>query len=145
MMMRVDVLRACTRHAPIAMRRLHFPRIANVDAMPNQMRQYSKVQKEFTISDVHFGIEKMPTSSNSESADVSCFTLRTSVHLPVPLNRVWADFHVPKTLNAITPPYLNFTILTPQPVEMGEGTIIDYRSGAHHSGLHPDPNCSHVT
>ena len=32
-------------------------------------------------------------------------------------------------LEAITPPFLNFSIVTPLPIAMGEGTLIEYRLG----------------
>lgn len=75
----------------------------------------------YEIPNIHFGKEFSPSSSKPH------YTLRTSLFLPIALHRVWDNFHIPGTLNAITPPHLNFVILSPQPVEMREGTIIDYR------------------
>ena len=127
--MQRDFARAWIRAAPRAVERLRLPRIIKLNALRNQCRQFSHCESAFEIPEIHFGVEQ-PSCSTSASADSSCFTLRTSLHLPVPLKRVWEDFHVPQTLNAITPPHLNFTITTAQPVQMGEGTIIDYRQDA---------------
>ncbi len=117
-------LRVWTKIVPRSMKSLHFPHIKNLGALRISTRQYSKVRGAFELPEIHFGVEQSP------SANSSCFTLRTSLYLPVPLNRVWENFHVPQTLNAITPPHLNFMIMSPQPVQMGEGAVIDYRQGA---------------
>ena len=40
---------------------------------------------------------------------------------------LFAFFADPSNLEAITPPWLNFRIVTPMPVQMGAGTLLDYR------------------
>lgn len=40
---------------------------------------------------------------------------------------VFAFFSCPENLAAITPPWLGFQLLTPAPVPMSRGTLIDYR------------------
>lgn len=43
-----------------------------------------------------------------------------------PLEEVFAFFERPENLDAITPPELGFHILTPSPIPMQHGTLIDY-------------------
>ena len=47
--------------------------------------------------------------------------------LPRPLERIFPFFEKPENLGLITPPALGFQLLTPSPVEMKLGQIIDYQ------------------
>jgi ligand-binding SRPBCC domain-containing protein len=48
-----------------------------------------------------------------------------------PLDEVFAFFAEAGNLERITPPWLSFRVLTPDPVQMAIGTLIDYRLRLH--------------
>ena len=51
--------------------------------------------------------------------------------LPGAPEEVFAFFGDAGNLEAITPPWLSFTIVTPRPIEMRVGTLIEYRLRLH--------------
>jgi ligand-binding SRPBCC domain-containing protein len=64
--------------------------------------------------------------SPNPAADAA-YVLETEITLPRTLEEVFPFFADPGNLEAITPPWLNFQILTPRPIPMRQGAIIDYR------------------
>jgi ligand-binding SRPBCC domain-containing protein len=55
--------------------------------------------------------------------------LRTRQQVPAPLEEVFPFFARPENLAVITPGWLKFTILTPSPIPMREGAVVDYQIG----------------
>jgi ligand-binding SRPBCC domain-containing protein len=59
------------------------------------------------------------------------YVLRADMHLPRPRGEVFEFFADPRNLERITPASLEFRMLTPGPIPMAPGTLIDYRIGLH--------------
>lgn len=62
---------------------------------------------------------------------VSPRTLQSELWLPRPLAEVFEFFADPRNLQAITPDWLDFSIVTPAPIPMRRGALIDYRLRVH--------------
>lgn len=62
---------------------------------------------------------------------MTIFELTTESRVPAPIERVFAFFSQAENLERLTPPFLDFRILTPTPVAMRKGTTIDYRISLH--------------
>jgi len=59
------------------------------------------------------------------------FFLETELWLPRPRGEVFVFFTDAHNLEAITPPWLKFEVITPRPIAMRAGTLIDYRIRIH--------------
>ena len=55
------------------------------------------------------------------------FRLEASQFLPVPQDKLFDFFANAANLQRLTPPWLHFSILSPTPITMQSGTLIDYR------------------
>lgn len=56
---------------------------------------------------------------------------KTELWLPVPREKVFPFFADARNLEQLTPPWLNFNVLTPGEIPMRAGAIIDYRLRIH--------------
>jgi ligand-binding SRPBCC domain-containing protein len=52
---------------------------------------------------------------------------QAEIRLPKPLHEVFPFFSEAYNLEELTPPWVKFQILTPRPITMEVGTLIDYR------------------
>lgn len=55
------------------------------------------------------------------------FTHRSELLVPRPVNEVFPFFADARNLESLTPDWLSFNVLTPEPIPMAVGTTIDYR------------------
>jgi hypothetical protein len=58
-------------------------------------------------------------------------TLVREQRLPGPPDQVFPFFADAGNLEAITPPWLSFAVVTPRPIEMRQGALIEYRLRLH--------------
>ena len=59
------------------------------------------------------------------------FRLQAQQWVPQPREQVFTLFSDAFQLEALTPPWLRFSVLTPAPIEIAAGTLIDYRLRLH--------------
>ena len=59
------------------------------------------------------------------------FKMQTELWLPRPRHEVFPFFAEARNLETLTPPWLKFIVLTPTPIVMRPGTLIDYRITVH--------------
>lgn len=55
------------------------------------------------------------------------YRLATELRLAADLDEVFAFFSDAHQLETLTPKFLNFSVLTPKPIDLREGTVIDYK------------------
>lgn len=51
--------------------------------------------------------------------------------IDLPIEATFAFYGDARNLEPLTPPWLHFRVLTPKPIEMGAGTLLDYRLRLH--------------
>ena len=59
------------------------------------------------------------------------FVLSAELVIDQPIDEVFSFFSSAENLEKITPPWLHFNIVTPTPIEMKKGALIDYRLKLH--------------
>lgn len=64
-------------------------------------------------------------------SEPGAYLLKCEQFLPVPRERAFGFFADAFQLEAITPPWLRFQVLTPPPIDMRAGALIDYRLRVH--------------
>ena len=62
---------------------------------------------------------------------MSEFTFTAELWLPRPRDKVFPFFSEARNLEILTPPWLKFEVLTPPPIIMQPGLLIDYRIKIH--------------
>lgn len=66
-----------------------------------------------------------------ERSTAGGFRLLASQWVPQPREQVFALFSDAFQLEALTPPWLRFAVLTPGPIAISAGLLIDYRMRLH--------------
>ena len=69
----------------------------------------------------------MDPSIQHARQDDGSFCLTADLWVPSPIEEVFAFFSDAHNLETLTPELLRFQILTPAPIDMAPGTLIDYR------------------
>lgn len=59
------------------------------------------------------------------------YEFHAETRLARPVDRVFPFFADAGNLDELTPPWLHFHMVTPEPIEMREGTVIEYRLRLH--------------
>jgi len=66
-----------------------------------------------------------------ERHDTEGFILTADMEIDRPIEEVFEFFSSAENLEMITPPWLHFNIVTPLPIEMQKGALVDYRLKLH--------------
>lgn len=63
----------------------------------------------------------------SYSPERACFVLKSELIRPYHISKVFPFFASAENLGVLTPDFLNFKILSPLPIKMEKGALIDYQ------------------
>jgi len=74
---------------------------------------------------------EQPDLRFGRSPSGTAFRLESEQILPQPLSTIFPFFADAYQLETLTPPWLHFSVLTPAPIAMKPGTLIDYRLRLH--------------
>ena len=83
------------------------------------------------LEDVHLRAEGQDSIRIDRAPTGRGFRLEASQWLPHPREGVFEFFSDAFQLEALTPPWMHFSVLTPAPIHMESGVLIDYRLRVH--------------
>lgn len=69
--------------------------------------------------------------SGGRASGKTIYLIEREQRIDADLERIFDFFCAARNLEAITPPWLRFEVLTPEPIEMTRGTRIEYRLRLH--------------
>lgn len=75
--------------------------------------------------------ERQDSISIGRSAAGRGFRLKAVQYLPYPRDQVFEFFSDASNLQSLTPSWLHFSVVTPPPIRIAAGTLIDYRLRVH--------------
>ena len=78
---------------------------------------------------------RAPSASRLRARDMHLHVFERTQRLSRPPEAIFPFFADALNLERITPPWLGFSVVTPEPIEMRAGTLIDYRLKLYGIGL----------
>lgn len=88
------------------------------------------------MSSVTQGSAMRAAPTKREGSGLRLHVIERSQWVPAPVAETFAYFGDAAHLESLTPPWLHFGIVTPLPVEICEGALIDYRLRLHGLPVH---------